>query len=648
MPGAVRRPSRPAFAVLIALVLSGGAGPAVAAVPSGFTDTLVAGGLSSPTAMAVAPDGRIFVAEQGGRLRVIQGGTLLSTPFVTVPVDSQGERGLLGVTFDPAFTTNQFVYVYYTATTPNVHNRLSRFTADGNVAVTGSERVLLELDPLSGATNHNGGAIHFGRDGKLYVAVGDNANGNNSQSLTNLLGKMLRLSSDGTIPADNPFAGSTTGKNKAIWAIGLRNPFTFSFHRGTGRMFINDVGAATWEEINDGIAGSNYGWPETEGPTTDPRFRSPVHAYTHAATGGCAITGGAFYDAATPSFPSEFVNTYLYADFCAGFIRRFKPASASGPASDTGFATGLSMPVDLALAADGSLYYLARGSGAVRRIAFTGSGAPVISTHPADQTVTEGQRATFSVVATGTPPLSYQWQRNGTDIAGATAASYTTPPTAPADNGAQFRVRVSNSAGSVLSNPATLTVTANRAPTGTITAPTSGTTYAAGTTVSYAGTATDPEDGTLPPSAFTWRVDFHHADHVHPFVPPTSGSQTGSFTIPDTGETATDVWYRVILTVRDSGGLTHTSFRDLQPRVVTLRVETSPSGLRVSLDGQPRPAPYTFTSVVGMRRTLTATSPQTSFTGTWVFSSWSDGGTASHQIVTPSAATTYRATFARS
>jgi glucose/arabinose dehydrogenase len=646
--GAVRRPARSSFTLLLgALPLLVGtvvaAGPAAAAVPSGFTDTLVAGGLASPTAMAVAPDGRIFVTEQGGRVRVIQGGALLATPFVTVPVDSQGERGLLGLTFDPAFGTNNFVYVYYTATTPNVHNRLSRFTASGNVAVSGSERILLELDPLSGATNHNGGAIHFGADGKLYVAVGDNANGDNAQSLGNLLGKMLRINSDGTIPV-NPFDASTTGKNKAIWAIGLRNPFTFSVHRTTGRIFINDVGAGTWEEINDGIAGSNYGWPTTEGPTTDPRFRTPVFAYTHAASGGCAITGGTFYDAATPSFPSAYVNTYLYGDYCGGFIRRFDPATSA----DSAFATGLSAPVDLALAADGSLYYLARGAGSVRRIAFTGSGAPVISTQPADQTVTEGQRATFSVVATGTAPLTYQWQRGGVDIAGATSSSYTTPPTVLADNGAQFRVRVSNSAGSVLSNAATLTVTANRAPTGVITAPAAGTTYAAGTTISYAGTGTDPEDGTLPASAFTWRVDFHHADHLHPFIPPTTGSRTGSFTIPNTGETATNVWYRITLTVRDSGGLTHTTFRDLQPRVATLRVETVPTALRVALDGQPRTAPFTFASVVGMRRTLGAITPQSTFTGRWVFSSWSDGGAASHVIVTPATATTYRATYARS
>src|SRR4051812_15908518 len=231
-----------------------------ATLPAGFMETQVAGGLNNPTAMAFAPDGRIFVCEQGGQLRVVKNNALLAAPFLTVTVDSAGERGLLGITFDPNFSTNGFVYIYYTATTPAVHNRVSRFTASRDTAVPGSEVVLLELNNLSGATNHNGGAIHFGPDGKLYIATGENANGANSQTLNNLLGKMLRINADGTIPHDNPFFSTATGNNRAIWALGLRNPYTFAFQPGTGRMFINDVGQNLTEEINEGLAGSNYGW----------------------------------------------------------------------------------------------------------------------------------------------------------------------------------------------------------------------------------------------------------------------------------------------------------------------------------------------------------------------------------------------------
>lgn len=341
---------------------------AAATLPSGFVEARITDGLTNATAMAMAPDGRIFVCEQEGRLRVIKGGALLPTPFFTVAVDSTGERGLLGVAFDPAFETSQHVYVYYTVAASPVHNRVSRFTANGDVAVLGSEVVILELENLSGATNHNGGALHFGPDGKLYVAVGENANGANAQSLSNRLGKILRINPDGTIPPDNPFFAQASGANRAIWALGLRNPFTFAFQRGTGRMFVNDVGASTWEEINDGKAGANYGWPASEGPpgpTPNPAFTYPLFSYGHGSSGttGCAIAGGAFYDGSA-TFPAEYLGKYFFADLCSGWIRRFDP----GTGTATAFATGISSPVDLLVSQGGDLYYLARGSGEVFRV----------------------------------------------------------------------------------------------------------------------------------------------------------------------------------------------------------------------------------------------------------------------------------------
>jgi glucose/arabinose dehydrogenase len=351
-----------------------------ATLPANFAETQFATGFTNPTAMAFAPDGRLFVCQQGGQLRVFKNGALLATPFVSLTVDSNGERGLLGVAFDPNFTTNNFVYVYYTATTPAAHNRVSRFTAsvaNPDVAAAGSEVAILDLNNLSGASNHNGGSIHFGPDGKLYVAVGENANPTNSQSVGNLLGKVLRINSDGTIPSDNPttfpgIAGSASGNNRAIWSVGLRNPFTFAFQPTTGRMFINDVGQNIWEEINDGIAGSNYGWSICEGFCAPPNanFRDPLFEYGHggSSTTGCAITGGAFYNPTTANFPVDYVGKYFYAEFCTGWIRRFDPATGT----DTAFATGISNPVDLIVSADGSLFYLARGAGMVFRVRFTG------------------------------------------------------------------------------------------------------------------------------------------------------------------------------------------------------------------------------------------------------------------------------------
>ncbi|HKS08360.1 MAG TPA: PQQ-dependent sugar dehydrogenase [Pyrinomonadaceae bacterium] len=372
-----------------------------ATVPAGFTDAVVASGLNTPTAMALAPDGRIFVCQQGGALRVIKNGALLPTPFLTVPVDSQGERGLLGIAFDPNFVSNQLVYVYYTATTPTIHNRISRFTASGDVALAGSETIILELPNLSAATNHNGGAIHFGPDGLLYVAVGDNANGANAQSLGTRLGKLLRITSTGGIPANNPFFNTATGDNRAIWALGVRNPFTFSFQNGSGRMFINDVGENTWEEINDGIAGSNYGWPNCEGFCNPPNanFRDPIFAYMNDPT-TCAITGGAFYNPQAPQFPANFVGNYFFADFCGGWIRRLDPSNGNA-VSD--FATGIASPVDLQVSGDGFLYYLARGAGSVNRIGFGAGGgdttAPTVSiTNPANNALV-ARKSTVTITA---------------------------------------------------------------------------------------------------------------------------------------------------------------------------------------------------------------------------------------------------------
>ena len=357
------------FALTIVFGYGSNESAAGATLPQGFSETMVSGGLSSPTAMDFAPDGRLFVCLQAGQLRVIKNGTLLATPFLTVTVDSSGERGLLGVAFDPNFATNNFIYVYYTVPGSPAHNRVSRFTANGDTAVAGSEFILLNLNNLSAATNHNGGAIHFGPDGKLYIAVGENANPSNAQTLSNLLGKVLRINSDGSIPNDNPFF-NTAGARQEIWALGLRNPFTFAFQPGTGRMFINDVGQNTWEEINDGVAGSNYGWSICEGACSPPNanFRDPLFQYSHGGI-WCAIVGGAFYNPPVVQFPASYVGKYFFADLCGGWIRLFDPAHNT--ASD--FASGISAPVDLKVAADGTLYYLSIGSGAVFRIQATPS-----------------------------------------------------------------------------------------------------------------------------------------------------------------------------------------------------------------------------------------------------------------------------------
>jgi glucose/arabinose dehydrogenase len=359
-----------------------------ALLPPGFQEAPLAAGLNGPTAMEIAPDGRLWVLEQSGHVEVFHPGSTTGFDALDIPasaIDSNGERGLLGIAFDPnydiASAAPDFVYLYYTSTaSPNPHNRISRFTVNNahpDAPTLGSESVIFELDGLSSATNHNGGAIHFGPGGFLFVGVGDNADGANAQSLNTVKGKILRIGADGSIPSDNPFFATTTGNDRAIWALGVRNPFTFTFQPGTNRMFINDVGQSTWEEINEGAAGANYGWPNTEGdfdPSAFPGFTRPFYTYHHGSGTfeGDAITGGAFYNPASASFPAEFAGDYFFADFVNSWINVID----TGTHQVRRFASSAANPVDLRVAADGSLLYLSRGDGEVLRIVFTGVAEP--------------------------------------------------------------------------------------------------------------------------------------------------------------------------------------------------------------------------------------------------------------------------------
>lgn len=340
-------------------------GRTLLSVPSGFADTTISSALDAPTAFAFTPDGRLFINEQGGTMRVVKNGQLLDTPALQLTVDSDGERGLLGIAFDPHFAKNHFVYVYYTSDSPQPHNRVSRFTVAGDTVDPSSEQVIFNLPNLSDATNHNGGGIHFGPDGKLYIGVGENAHPANSQSLHTVLGKILRINSDGSIPTDNPFFRRTTGINRAIWARGLRNPYTFAFKKGTKTMYINDVGQDNWEEIDKGRAGANYGWPKSEGPRNDANFDKPLYFYSHAH--GVAITGATFLVSKTTNFPSSFKGQYFFGDYGEGFIHRYNPKTKKV----SGFAKGLGSPVDLAVGPDGALYYLSQ-DGTVGKIDFVG------------------------------------------------------------------------------------------------------------------------------------------------------------------------------------------------------------------------------------------------------------------------------------
>ena len=629
-------------------------------LPAGFDERVYSHGFDTPTAQAFAPDGRLFVLEKAGRVRVVgNDGRALAAPFVTVGVDAEQDRGLVGVAFDPDFATNGHLYLYYTTPAASgggaVVNRLSRFTAsatDANVAAPGSERPIIEV-PMT-ETIHTGGAMAFGADGMLYLGTGDGGVGGTAQDLGDLRGKVLRLdprNPSAPAPADNPFA-NTPGARQEVWALGFRNPFTGAMHPTTGRQaaafYVNDVGDASFEEVNRVERGRNYGWPNAEGTSPNAAYTNPVHTY--AAGTQSAITGGAFYTG--NRFPSTYDESYFFGDYLDGTIRRI---DAAGNVSD--FASGVHGPLDLDVGPDGALYVLsAFGHGfdgadrPVYRIGYVGaanrSPAAVAS---ADRTSGLAPLSVSFSAAGSTDPdgnaLTYVWDfgdgsptQSGRDVTYAYAKDGTYAATVTASDGL---------GGKDVSQPVHVTV-GNRAPVPTITAPAGGTLYNAGDTINFTASATDPDQGALPASSLRYSVHFVHAHHTHAFIDstPLPSSGSASFKIPSGGgETDPDQGYRIYVTASDAGGLQATTSVDLRARTAGVTLRANVPGLTLLLDDKPYAVPYATAGVVGMTRTLSAPASQTVAGRTYRFASWSDGGAATHAIVTSDTETTYMASY---
>lgn len=254
---------------------------------------------SWPIALGFASDGRVFFAERNsGAIRILQAGTLLPTPFYTLAnTATAGERGLLGLALDPGFPATPYVYAYQTyndAANGTVYNRIVRIQANGDTGV--SHTVVLRMPPLSGATNHNGGVIAFGPDGKLYAVVGENANPSLAQNSMSVMGKVLRMNSDGSPPSDNPFYGSLSWDN-LVFTYGHRNLFGIAWHPTTGRGYVTENGPSDNDEINLLTNASNYGWPNVRGIARTPPYVDPIIAYTPVIV----PTNAAFYTAVVPA-----------------------------------------------------------------------------------------------------------------------------------------------------------------------------------------------------------------------------------------------------------------------------------------------------------------------------------------------------------
>jgi aldose sugar dehydrogenase len=286
----------------------------VNAAPSGELQLVpVRTGLDWPVAMAFAPDGRLFVNEQfSGRIRVINTATWeFQQDFCQVPSETGSTLGLLGIALDLSFTTNQRVYVYHTAVDLPFRNRILRYTGTGGTC--GSAEVI--FDDIPASADHNGGVIHFGPDGHLYVVTGDAGQAGDAQLLGNLRGKLLRLNDNGNPAQGNPFEG-TSGARAEIYSFGHRNSFGFTFHPTTGDLWQTENGPEGNDEINHIIAGGNYGWPTVQGIAGHPNFVDPIASFSpsFAPTNIVAIN--------SPHYPPEFQNNLLFVDFVQGKLRR--------------------------------------------------------------------------------------------------------------------------------------------------------------------------------------------------------------------------------------------------------------------------------------------------------------------------------------
>ena len=687
------------FLALVAVALVLALAPAASfadneQLPSGFEDQKVAN-VGSATAFAFVPDGRILITSQLGQLYVYDGGTT----HLALDLDALGricnniERGLLGVAVDPAFADQHYVYLFYTykktgacgtdqfdqSTQPV--DRVSRFLLGDNDQVDpASEQVLIDNIP-SPAGFHNAGDVQFGKDGYLYATVGDggcNYQGgecgpsNTNARMTNvLLGKVLRVASDGSIPPNNPFVGAgssrcnVTGSTVAgdqcqeTFASGLRNPFRMAFDpsAATTRFFINDVGQETWEEVDVGQAGADYGWNVREGPCTTGStsdcgpppdgMTNPIYWYDHSA--GCSsLNGGAFVPPGV--WPSEYDSHYLYSDIVCQKIFDLAP-DGNGGWSATPFGTTVPEPLGMMFGPNGSgeaLYYASYYPGSLHRIVYTGN-ANRSPKAVAIETSTNGAvpLTTDFDASQSTDPdmdtLAYDW-----DFGDGSPHETTVQATHTYETPGVYTATVTVTDGNGGSDTATVRVDAgNYAATPTIESPAVDQKFAVGEKITLTGSATDPEDGLLPDSALTWEVIKHHASHTHPFLPPTHGNNI-EITGPQPEDTAatTNTYLEVRLTATDSQGLSTTVTRDLRPQLVTVGFETVPSGLLLELNGFT--APDTFTSWQGWKLQVNAPDQPDAQGQGEVFVSWSDGGTQAHQITTPAADTTYTATFTRS
>lgn len=543
----------PALAAVACLVAPSALLAPPRAAAQAFAYERVVAGLPPAADFAFAPDGRIFVAELGGAVRIVEDGALRPAAFARMPVNAVGERGLLGLALDPAFASNGHVYLYHSVETDPgdpegpKSGRLTRVTAQGDVAAPGSQTVLLgatigapscndvpadsDCIPID-SVSHMGGALRFGPDGMLYVGVGDGIFSNvdavrslRAQDLDVLSGKVLRVDpADGAGLADNPyFDGDPHANRSKVWAYGVRQPFRMGFHPALGLPLVGDVGDLSFEELSFASRGANLGWPCFEGTARSTRvpnepvcqalfaappvhLRFPAHAYPHV--GSSSVTAGVF---APSSYPASIEGRFVFGDYAKGEVRLLHFAGGGAPTVSAGAA--VPGPVDFEIGPDGRIYVLSLSDGAIYRLVDRAVNVAPFAVASADPTAGPTPlEVSFSGAGSfdsNGDAIAYEWEFGD----GATS-SEASPTHVYQQAGAYVAaLTVRDPAGA--SDRAEVTVLAGREPpVVTIAQPANGATYAAGEALAFRASASDADDGALPPASLLWVARVVHCTNV--------------------------------------------------------------------------------------------------------------------------------------